>query len=89
MLYITNFFNITWFFLAKISNLKKNNEFLKSIYKYQVKYYSKFYYETNHIKYFWYDRKKLTQYHYKYIIEELKKNVFKTLSLWKISIILK
>lgn len=45
----------------------------------KVIYYSKFYYELNHIEYFWYDKKSWIYQNCEYILGELRKDIPKTL----------
>lgn len=50
--------------------------------------YPKFFCKLNQIEYFWYNRKSWTWRYYKYIIERLKEDILKALSLVKYSTIL-
>ncbi len=54
----------------------------------RVTYYPKFPCELNHIEYFWYDKKSWTRRFCKYIIDGLREDVPKALSLVKSSTIL-
>ena len=57
--------------------------------RYKILFYSKFHFELNYIKYFWYNANSWIRRNYKYSINELRKNVSKSLNQIKSSTILR
>ena len=67
-------------FLLQKSAIKESITGIKgSLTGHRILFYPKFYYELNHIEYFWCDGKNWTRRNYKYSIEGLKEDVPKAL----------